>query len=118
MFSELGRVIEALGKERGVEKEIVINAIEQAFLVTARKKYGIQGEYETRYNAEDDDVEIYQYKNVVEAVKDPILEMSLDEAKVLDEEAVLGDQLGIRIENPLILRELMYKQLSKLFFRK
>ena len=58
MFSELGRVIEALGKERGVEKEIVINAIEQAFLVTARKKYGIQGEYETKYNSDDDEVEI------------------------------------------------------------
>ena len=100
MFSELGRVIEALGKERGVEKEIVINAIEQAFLVTARKKYGIQGEYETKYNAEDDEVEIYQYKNVVENVRDSILEMTLDEAKQLDEDAEIGDQLGLRIENP------------------
>ena len=42
-FTELGRVIEALGKERGVEKDIVVKAIEQAFLVTARKKFGIQG---------------------------------------------------------------------------
>ncbi|MAW06985.1 MAG: transcription termination/antitermination protein NusA [Halobacteriovoraceae bacterium] len=100
MFSELGRVIEALGKERGVEKEIVINAIEQAFLVTARKKYGIQGEYETKYNADDDEVEIYQYKNVVENVRDSILEMTLDEAKQLDEDAEIGDQLGLRIENP------------------
>jgi N utilization substance protein A len=104
MFSELGRVIEALGKERGVEKEIVINAIEQAFLVTARKKYGIQGEYETKYNSEDDEVEIYQYKNVVEEVRDPILEMTLDEAHVLDEDAEIGDQLGVRIENPNFTR--------------
>ena len=104
MFSELGRVIEALGKERGVEKEIVINAIEQAFLVTARKKYGIQGEYETKYNAEDDEVEIYQYKNVVESVRDGILEMTLEEAKLLDEDAELGDQLGVRIENPNFTR--------------
>ena len=57
-FSELGRMIEAIGKERGIEKNIVVKAIEQAFLVTARKKYGIQGEYETRYNADDDDIEI------------------------------------------------------------
>jgi transcription termination/antitermination protein NusA len=104
MFSELGRVIEALGKERGVEKEIVINAIEQAFLVTARKKYGIQGEYETRYNAADDEVEIYQYKNVVEEVRDPILEMTVDEAHVLDSDAEVGDQLGVRIENPNFTR--------------
>lgn len=59
-FSEIGRVIEALGKDRGIDREIVIKAIEQAFLVTARKKYGIQGEYETRYNSEEDEIEIYQ----------------------------------------------------------
>ena len=103
-FSELGRVIEALGRERGVEKDVVINAIEQAFLVTARKKYGIQGEYETRYNSEDDDVEIYQYKNVVDDVKDPIIEIDLEAAKGLNEDAQIGDQLGIKIENPNFTR--------------
>lgn len=103
-FSELGRVIETLGKDRGIEKDIVINAIEQAFLVTARKKYGIQGEYETRYNQDDDEIEIYQYKNVVEDVRDSIIEITLIDAKELDEDAELGDQLGIRIENPSFTR--------------
>jgi N utilization substance protein A len=99
-FSELGRVIEALGKDRGIEKDVVIDAIEQAFLVTARKKFGIQGEYETRYNPDDGDVEIYQYKNVVEEVRDPILEITIDDARQLDEDVEMGDQLGVRIENP------------------
>ena len=99
-FSELGRVIEALGKDRGIEKKIGVEAIEQAFLVTARKKYGIQGEYETRYNVDDDDIEIYQYKNVVDDVRDGIVEINLDKAKELDEDVEVGDQLGIRIENP------------------
>ena len=100
MFSELGRVIETLGKERGIEKDIVIKAVEQAFLVTARKKYGIQGEYETRYNDGDDDIEIYQYKNVVEEVRDTIVEITLIDAKELDEDVEIGDQIGIKIENP------------------
>ncbi|HLE12309.1 MAG: transcription termination factor NusA [Bdellovibrionales bacterium RIFOXYD12_FULL_39_22] len=99
-FTELGRVIETLGKERGIDKKVVVEAIEQAFLVTARKKFGLQGEYETRYNAEDDDVEIYQYKSVVNVVKDPILEIILNDAKVLDADVEVGDQVGIRIENP------------------
>jgi len=103
-FSELGRVIEALGKDRGIEKSIVVKAIEQAFLVTARKKFGIQGEYETRYNEDDDDIEIYQYKNVVDEVRDGILEIKLDAAKELDEDVEIGDQLGIRIENPNFTR--------------
>ncbi len=103
-FSELGRVIEALGKDRGIKKEVVVHAIEQAFLVTARKKFGIQGEYETRYNEEDDDIEIFQYKNVVTDVRDSITEMNLDQAKALDEEAEIGDQLGMKIENPNFTR--------------
>lgn len=103
-FSELGRMIEALGKDRGIEKSIIVNAIEQAFLVTARKKFGIQGEYETKYNEADDDVEIYQYKNVVDEVRDPIVEIDLKQAHELDEEAEVGDQLGVRIENPNFTR--------------
>lgn len=103
-FSELGRMIETLGKDRGIDKRVVVRAIEQAFLVTARKKYGIQGEYETRYNDAEDEIEIYQYKNVVESVKDPIIEITINEARTLDEAVEVGDQLGIRIENPNFTR--------------
>ena len=103
-FSELGKVIEQLGKDRGIQKEVVVGAIEQAFMVTARKKFGIQGEYEARYNQEDGEVEIFQYKNVVDAVKDPIVEIDHTAAKDLDEECVIGDQLGIKIDDPKFSR--------------
>ena len=105
-FSELGKVIEVLGKDRGIKKEIVVGAIEQAFLVTARKKFGIQGEYEARYNEDDGEVEIFQYKNVVDAesVKDPIVEIGFSQAQELDEECEVGDQLGIKIEDPNFTR--------------
>jgi len=99
-FSELGRVIEQLGKDRGIKREFIVGAIEQAFLVTARKKFGIQGEYEARYNEEDGEVEIYQYKNVVDKVRDSIVEIDYQSAKKLDEDCELGDQLGLKIENP------------------
>ncbi|MEX1099182.1 MAG: transcription termination/antitermination protein NusA, partial [Bacteriovoracaceae bacterium] len=99
-FSELGKVIEQLGKDRGIKKDVVIGAIEQAFLVTARKKYGIQGEFEARYNLDDGEIEIFQYKNVVDSVKDPIVEIDHDQAKELDADCEVGDQLGIKIEDP------------------
>jgi transcription termination/antitermination protein NusA len=103
-FSELGRVIEQLGKDRGIQKDVVVGAIEQAFLVTARKKFGIQGEYETKYNEDDGEIEIFQYKNVVDAVRDPIVEIDQTQAKDLDEDAEVGDQLGIKIEDPKFTR--------------
>ncbi len=96
-FSELGRVIEQLGKDRGIKKEFIVGAIEQAFLVTARKKFGIQGEYEARYNETDGEVEIFQYKNVVDKVRDSIVEIEFEAAKKGCE---VGDQLGLKIENP------------------
>ena len=99
-FSELGRVIEQLGKDRGIKKDVIIGAIEQAFIVTARKKFGIQGEFEAKYNLEEGEIEIYQYKNVVESVKDPITEIEFKQAKELDQAAELGDQLGMKIDNP------------------
>lgn len=103
-FSEIGRIIEQLGKDRGIKKDIVINAIEQAFTVSARKKYGIQGEFEARYNPDESEVEIFQYKTVVENVRDKIIEIGLQEAKELDSDCELGDQLGIKIENPNFTR--------------
>jgi N utilization substance protein A len=103
-FSEIGKVIELLGKDRGIQKEVVVSAIEQAFLVTARKKFGIQGEYEARYNEEDGEIEIFQYKNVVDAVKDTIVEIEFGAAKELDEDCEIGDQLGIKIEDPKFSR--------------
>jgi len=103
-FSEIGKVIDLLGKDRGIKKEVVVGAIEQAFLVTARKKFGIQGEYEARYNEDDGEIEIFQYKNVVDAVKDKIIEIEFDSAKELDEDCEIGDQLGIKIDDPQFSR--------------
>jgi N utilization substance protein A len=99
-FSELGRVIDLLVKDRGIKRDVIVGAIEQAFVVAARKKFGIQGEYEARYNDSNGDVEIYQYKNVIEEVRDPILEISYVEARGLNPDCELGDQLGLKIENP------------------
>ena len=103
-IASLGKIIETLGKERRSGKQPVDKKQEQAFLVTARKKYGIHGEYETRYNEGDDDIEIYQYKNVVEAVRDSIIEIGINEARKLDENVEMGDQIGIKIENPNFTR--------------
>ncbi len=99
-FSELGRIIEQLGKDRGIKREYIIGAIEQAFLVTARKKFGLQGEYEARYNTDEGGVDIYQYKSVVDKMKNSVTEIEYDQAKVLDPDCEMGDQIGLLIENP------------------
>jgi len=103
-FTELGRMIEAISKDRGIERSVVIHALEQSFLITIRRKFGLQGEYEVRYNEAEDKVDIFQYKTIVESPKDIVTEISLNEAKALDPSVVLGDQIGFVIKEPNFTR--------------
>jgi N utilization substance protein A len=101
-FSELSRVIDAVGKDRGINREIIIEALEQAMLMAARKKLGPTAELEAHWNEEAGEVEIFQFKKVVEEddmISDDDREIALVEAHKLDGESKLGDELGIKLDN-------------------
>ncbi len=99
MFPELKRLIEQMGKDKGIEKEVIIEALESAILTAARKKLGAKVELESKYNEEAGELEVFQFKTVVEKVVDPETQISLEQAKSeLDEEAEPGDSLGMRVD--------------------
>ena len=99
MFPELKRLIEQMGKDKGIEKEVIIEALESAILTAARKKLGAKVELESRYNEEAGELEVFQFKTVVEKVVDSETQISLEQAKgELDEEAEPGDSLGMKID--------------------
>ena len=101
--SELARVIETVGKDRGIKKEIIISALEQAVLMAAQKKYGPNAVLEAHYNTETSEIDLFQFKKVVdseEEMLEPSEEINIDEARKLDPEAVVGDELGVKIEAP------------------
>jgi N utilization substance protein A len=99
--SELSRVIEAVGKDRGIKKEIIISALEQAVLMAAQKKYGPTAVLEAHYNGDSGEIDLFQFKKVVQSepeMLDEAEEIELAEARKLDSEAVIGDELGIKVE--------------------
>jgi N utilization substance protein A len=99
MFPELKRLIEQMGKDRGIERDVIVSALEDAMLMAARKKLGAEVELEAHYNEEAGEIEVFQFKTVVEKVLDPETQISFEEARTsLDEEAQLGDVLGNKIE--------------------
>ena len=99
MFPELKRLIEQMGKDRGIDKNIIIEALEAAMLNAARKKLGMRVDIEAHYNEEAGEIEVFQFKTVEEKVVDPEMQLSLEEAsRTLDEEAEPGDSLGIKID--------------------
>ncbi len=100
-FSDLAKVIEQVGRDKGIDKEVVIDAVKQAMLVAARKKFGTYREIEAQYNAETGEVELYEFKEVVEREKfiDEEVEIPLDEALKLDPGAQLDDSIGIKLDS-------------------
>lgn len=99
MFSDLSRVIDQVGKDKGIDKQVVIDAVIQGMLVAARKKYGTYREIEASYNEDSGEVELFQFKEVVEREKfiDDEVEIPHDEALKLDPAAQLNDSIGIKI---------------------
>jgi N utilization substance protein A len=99
--SELSKVIETVGKDRGIKPEIIISALEQAVLMAAQKKFGTTAVLEAHYNNESGEIDLFQFKKVVESepeMLDEAEEIELGEARKLDPEAVVGDELGIKVE--------------------
>ncbi len=97
MSSELDRIIEQVGKDKGIQKEILIDALQAAMISAAKKKFGPQRDLEAQYNPEIGEVELFEFKTVVETVTNPNVEISLEEAQKTDPEAEEGDSLGQKI---------------------
>jgi N utilization substance protein A len=94
----LGKSIELLCREKGISKEDVIEAVKVG-IINAAKKAGYRGKLVVKIDEDGKDFGIYQEKIVVESVKDPDHEISLEEAKELFGEGVKpGDKVLIEIK--------------------
>ncbi len=94
MLSDLKRIIDQISRDRGFDKTLLIEAIEEAVQSAARKKFGSRRDMEVRYNEEFGEVEVFQFRIVVEKAEDEQTEISFDEAIKLDPEVQIGDELG------------------------
>jgi transcription termination/antitermination protein NusA len=101
LFTDLAKVIDQVGRDKGIDKEIIIDAVKQAMLVAARKKYGTYREIEAQYNEETGEVELYEFKEVVlkEKFVDEEVEITLEDALVLDPGAQIDDSIGIKLDS-------------------
>ncbi|MDD2365504.1 MAG: transcription termination factor NusA [Desulfuromonadaceae bacterium] len=95
---DLKQAIDQLVKEKGIERQVVLEAMEQAVLTAANKKYRNTRDLEAHYNHESGEVELFEFVTVVEEVEDSYKEIGLDEAHEIDPEAELGDSLGEKLD--------------------
>src|SRR5512146_3261944 len=89
----LQQTIEALAKEKGIEPDVIISAIEDAVLTASRKYYKTNENLKTRFNTESGQMELVAVKRIVAEVTNPATEISLTEAQGL-----YGDEAEVDME--------------------
>jgi N utilization substance protein A len=94
MKSELMSVIDQIGREKGIEKEKVLAALESALLTAAKKRYGQGDNIQVDIDTDTGEISIVSKKTISENVVDAKTEISLEEARKIDGEAEMGDEIG------------------------
>lgn len=98
-MSELARVIDTVAREKNLDRQIIVEAVEAAMVAAAKKV--LQKEHdniEGQFSEETGEVELFEFKVVVEEVEDADLEITVEEAHQVDPDAQLGDELGFKID--------------------
>ena len=98
LITDIKRVIEQVRRDKGIDREILIRALEEALKSAARKKFGNRIDIEVQFNEEAGEFEVFQFKEVVETVTDPDLQISMEEGVKLDAECEVGDDLGTKLD--------------------
>jgi len=94
----LKHTIDQIVKEKGIDKSIVLEALEQAVLTAANKKFRNTRDLEAHYNAEIGEVELFEFVTVVEEVQDSYREIELEEAREEDPDVEVGDSIGMKMD--------------------
>ncbi len=95
MASLLYQTIEQISREKHIEPEIIVAAIEDAMVVAARKYYKTEEDMRSRFNPDTGQVEVYAVRAVVEEVADPKKEMTLAEARKYNPDVEVGGEILI-----------------------
>jgi N utilization substance protein A len=98
MISDLKRVIDQVSREKGLDREVLVKTLEEAVKAAARKKLGSNYDLEVNFNDEVGEIEVFEFKEVVEKVSNEHLQISLEEAHKIDPESELGDSLGVKMD--------------------
>src|SRR5258706_4996140 len=96
--------IELLSKEKGIETQIVLDAVKDALLVAARKHYRTNENYIAELNEKTGAIDLFVVKKVVETVENPALELTLPEARKIDPAAELESEVRIPKSTDLLGR--------------
>src|SRR6201998_3704711 len=95
MANLLDQMIEQISREKHIEPDIIVAAIEDAMVVAARKFYKTDENLRPMFNPETGQVDVYSVRSVVDEIADPKNEMTLSDARKVDPHLEVGGELLI-----------------------
>jgi transcription termination/antitermination protein NusA len=96
MSNLLFQTIDQISREKGIDPQIVVHAIEDAIVVASRKYFKSNEELRGRINSDTGEIDVYAIRKVVDNVTNPVREISLDEARSVKPDAQLEEELEFK----------------------
>ena len=121
MASELYNTIDALSREKGIDPQIVVSAVEDAIVVATRKYYKTQENLRAQLDKETGKIRAFAVKTVVEnpeQVEDPQLQVTLEDARKVDPSVEVGGELQIPKVTEGILGRIAAQLAKQVIFQK
>ncbi|SOB57630.1 Transcription termination/antitermination protein NusA [Pseudodesulfovibrio profundus] len=97
-MSELKKAIDQISKDRGIDRDLLVDTLEEAVRSAVARKYGETMDIEVSFNEDNGEIEVFEFKVVVEEVHDPISEISLEDAREHDPNARVDDEMGFPVK--------------------
>lgn len=97
-IADIKRVVEQISREKGINVEVLIRALEEALRSAAKKKFGNKVDIEAQYYEETGEIEVFQFKEVVETLTEPETQITLEDGRELDPDCQIGDSLGTKMD--------------------
>lgn len=98
MNLELKKAIDQISKDKGLDRDMLIDTLEDAVRTSVIRKYGETIDVEVSYNDETGDIQVHQFKIVVDEVEDPDSEIALEGARELDPSVQIDDEIGFPLK--------------------
>ncbi len=121
MASELYNIIEGVSREKGIDPQIVVSAVEDAIVMATRKYYKSQENLRAKLDKETGKINAFAVKAVVESpeqVEDPNLQITLEEARKTDPNLEIGGELLIPRVTEGILGRISAQLAKQVIFQK
>jgi N utilization substance protein A len=93
----LKREIDQISRDKGINPAEIIGALEEAMKQAARREHGQDVEIDAKYNDDLGEVELFEFRDVVETVTNKVTEIDVESAREFDPEAEVGDEIGVKM---------------------